>query len=243
MRWMWVAMFVWAVSVDAEDLTLTVPLLPAVSADVYAGIAERVQRVFVKEGDRVAAGDTLTVLEDGTMRLAESAARVAYEKVKSRLKRAEQMEARGLISAQQLEDLRFDVEAAQSRWERAQKDLDQAVVVAPLSGVIAECGVRAGDLTSLRGLLFRVIVPEDLKAELFIPADRLSGVRIGQHVAARPASGPDRALEGRIVSLSPVIDPESGTCRAIALFPGAGRVVRPGAVARVQLSRHKVNGK
>jgi multidrug efflux pump subunit AcrA (membrane-fusion protein) len=82
-------------------------------------------------------------------------------------------------------------------------------------------------------LLFRVIDPEDLKAELFIPADRLSGVRIGQPVVARPDSGPERALEGRIVSLSPVIDPKNGTCRAVALFPGAGKVVRPGTVARI----------
>ncbi|OGG50176.1 MAG: hypothetical protein A3F84_12020 [Candidatus Handelsmanbacteria bacterium RIFCSPLOWO2_12_FULL_64_10] len=236
MRWLCL-IALWATVAGAEDLTLTVPLIPAVSADVYAGIAERVQRVFVKEGDRIARGDTLTVLDDGTVRFTESAARVAYEKVRSRLKRAEKLEARGLISAQQLEDLRFDVEAARARWERAQKDLSQAVILAPLSGVIAECGVRAGDLTSIRGLLFRVIVPEDLKAELFIPADRLSGVRIGQPVSAHPASGPECTLEGRIIRLSPVIDPESGTCRAVALFPGAGRAVRPGTVARVQLGK------
>ncbi len=83
--------------------------MPAVSADVHAGLTAQVQRVCVKQGDRVAAGDTLAMLDDGTLRLSETAVRVAYEKVKSRLKRAEQMQARGLISAQQLEDLRQPV--------------------------------------------------------------------------------------------------------------------------------------
>ena len=237
MRWIWLIVLVWVVSADAKDLVLTVPLIPVVSADVYAGIGAQVQRVCVKEGDRVAAGDTLTVLDDGTIRLAESAARVAYEKVKSRLERAERMQTRGLISAQQLEDLRYDVEAAHVRWERVLMDLVQAVVQTPIDGIVAECGVRTGDRASPRMLLFRVVNPEDLKAELFIPADRLSGVRIGQQVVARPDSGPERALEGRIVSLSPMIDPKSGTCRAVVLFPGAGKAVRPGTVARVQLRR------
>ena len=233
MRWTWLAVLLWVASAGAKDLELTVPLMPGVSADVRAGIGAQVQRVCVKEGDRVAAGDTLAVLDDGTLRLSETAVRVAYEKVKSRLKRAERMQARGLISAQQLEDLRYDVEASLGRWDRVRMDLMQAVVQAPIDGVVAECGVTAGDRTSLRMLVFRVIDPGDLKAELFIPADQLSGVRIGQQVTARPDSGPERALEGRIVSLSPVIDPKSGTCRAVALFPGAGKAVRPGTVARI----------
>ena len=36
--------------------------------------------------------------------------------------------------------------------------------------------------------------------------------------------------------ISPVLDPESGTCAVLAVFPGAGRRTKPGTMARVELS-------
>ena len=159
---------------------------PARSVDVYARMTGQVERIAVLEGDRVAAGDTLALLEEGALRLAEAAAGVACRKAQGRLERAEQMWARGLISVQQVESIRYEAEAAphppgggrglpcpgRSCWLR-------------WGGLVARCEVRIGALTSPGMLLFRIIDPEDLAAELFVPADRLDLVRPGQAVPAR----------------------------------------------------------
>jgi len=233
MRWMWLLFFLYAAETEAGDLALMAPLAPAQSVEVYGGITARVQVVVVQEGDGVAAGDTLAILDDEMLRLAETAAATTWRKRQARLDRADRMHVRGLISAQELESIRYEAETARLQWTRARLDLSRAVVRTPMAGLVTVCQVREGDLTAPRKVLFQVIVPGDLVAEVFVPADRLTGVREGRRVTAQADVAPDAVLRGRVVRVSPVIDPKSGTCRAVILFPGAGRVVRPGTLVRV----------
>ena len=233
MRWMWFPFLLCAVRVEAGDMALMAPLAPAQSVEVYAGITARVQVVAVAEGDRVAAGDTLVLLNDAVLRLVETVAAAAYRKGQAQLDRTERMHARGLISVEALESVRYETETARLQWSRARLDLSRAVVRSPMAGLIAVCQVREGDFTAPRKVLFQVIVPGDLVAEVFVPADCLTGVREGQGVTAQAGIAPDAVLLGRVMRVSPVIDPKSGTCRAVILFPGAGKVVRPGTLVRV----------
>ncbi len=72
-------------------------------------------------------------------------------------------------------------------------------------------------------LLFTIINPKDLKAELFIPSDQLTEIHLNQPVTASSLADSTKTINGTITHISPVINPESGTCRALAIFPGAGR--------------------
>ena len=149
------------------------------------------------------------------------------------------MQARGLISLQQLEALASEAGEARIRLARARLDLSRTIALAPMAGLVAECKARVGDLASPRTLLFRIICPRDLKAEVFVPGNRLDGVRTGQAVTACPAGLPDLTVSGRIVRISLVVDPESGTCRAVAFFPNAGKRIRPGTLAHITFTNPK----
>ena len=241
MRWLCLVVVFQVETSLAVGLELTAPLLPARSADVRARMSGVVETILVAEGDRVSEADTLALLDDGDLRLSYAAADVAFREARTRLSRAEEMHAKGLISTQQLEALRYDAEAARIRLRRARDDLSRTVVLAPMAGVIAECPVQAEDLTSPRTLLFRVIDSEDLVADLFVPADSLDGVSPGLPVQASVMTSSGVAIQGTVLRLSPLIDPDSGTCRAVALFPGAGRRIRPGALARVTLRRRALS--
>ena len=230
-----VAVVLGASAADAGSLELTAPVCAASSADLYPGVSLRVRRTLVQEGDTVAAGDTLALLDDRELRLSEEAASLACRQSRQRLARARRAEARGLISSQDLESLECTAEADRVRWERARLDLSRTVVLAPISGVVSRCVARAGDLTSPRAVLFQIIVPDDLQAELFVPADLLGHVRPGQPVSAASTVPPERTFSGRIVRVSPVIDPRSGTCKVVVHFPRAGRALKPGTLVRVSL--------
>ena len=225
---------------SADSIQLEAPVRAAISADLCPGVSLRVRKVFVGEGDAVAVGDTLALLDDRELRLSARAAALACRRSRQRLARARRAEARGLISSQQLESLECESEADGVRWERARLDLDRTVLQAPLAGVVARCAVRPGDLTSPRAVIFRIIVPGDLAAELYVPADHLDLVRLGLAVSATSTLNPEATLGGRIVSISPVVDPKSGTCKVQVLLPGAGRTVRPGTLIRVSLGDGRV---
>ena len=203
---------------------------------MYAAISVAVQRVAVQEGDTVAVGDTLVLLDATELRLIERSTRIALQKSHAQLSRAEQLHAKGGISTQTLESLQYDTEQARIRWQRAVLDLNRATILAPTAGIIAESHIQPGDLTTTRMLLFTVIGPDTLKAVLFIPADQLASIHLDQPVTASLLADSSQTITGTITHISPVINPESGTCSAVALFPDTSNTIKPGTVARVHIN-------
>jgi len=224
-----------AAAAEPEPVLLTGLLEAFRSRDVYAPLSEVVTQIAVHVGDSVAAGDTLACLAAEDLRLIEDEARVAYLKVKARLNRAEPLYAEGGLSTQALETVRYETEAARIRWHRARRDRDRAVVRAPIAGQVVECLIHVGTFTAPRMRLFRIIASDTLKTELFIPANQVKAVQVEQAVIAWPKAAPEQRLQGSIVRVSPVLDPESGTCQVQALFPGVGDSIKPGTVVRVQI--------
>lgn len=224
---------------SAAPLAFTATLEPAQSTAVYAHLSSTIERVVVQEGDTVAMGDTLALLDDTELRLIEKSARIALQKAQNRLARTEALHAKGGISTQDLEALQYDTEQARIRWQRAHLDFDRATIPAPRPGIIAESHINTGDLTAPRMLLFNIINDKDLKAILFVPADQLASIHLDQRVTASSLADSSQTISGIITRISPIINPESGTCKAVAIFPGAGRTIKPGTVARVQINKLK----
>lgn len=96
---------------------------------------------------------------------------------------------------------------------------DQALIE-----VLAGCGLRVAEVCALQvahlhwtgEAPFLRIVDKRVDILLLVP-QRVTGqvTATGQH------------LEGRLVHLSPVVDAQSGRCRAEVLFPGAGKNSSP----------------
>lgn len=224
---------------SADTLAWTAPLEAAVSAEVYALTTGPVREVRAHEGDPVARGDTLVVLEAADLRLAVARANLACRRTQGYLDRAGQLHARGGVSTQELETLRYEAEAAQLRLEQAELDLSRTVLCAPMDGQVAACAAQVGRPTAAGQVLLVLIDATDLQADLYLPATQLASVRLHQVVqavpAAAPAAEPGRPMAGRVVHISPILDPHSGQARVRLLFAQAGRHHRPGTLVRVQL--------
>lgn len=220
---------------QAQDLVLTAPLEAAQTTPVCAQLAGTVQRLAAQEGQTVVAGDTLCCLDDTELRLAAEEYRLAYLRAQRFLDRVQQLQQQSLLSAQELEDAQYQAQTAHLRLQRAELDLSRAVILAPMAGQIAELQIQPGSLTSPRQILCQLLVPEDLKATLYIPADQIATIHLHQPVTAWPATAPTQRIQGHLTRLSPLVDPQSGSCRAEALFPGAGKHLRPGTLVQVKL--------
>ena len=225
-----------AVPTGAASWQTTATLEAARAEVVYAQLAGIVRRVAVGVGDSVAAGDTLALLHDQGLRLSEQSAELALQRAERRWERARPLHAKGGVSTQELEGLEYAAQSARIGWQQARLELGRTVLTASMAGVVSECHVQAGVATTVRMHAFRIIDPSDLRAELFLPGDRMTGLRRGQEVHARSPMLPE-PLVGELVQLSPFVDPTSGTCRAVVLFRGAGERLRPGSVVQVQVGR------
>ncbi|MYB58834.1 MAG: efflux RND transporter periplasmic adaptor subunit [Gemmatimonadetes bacterium] len=226
-----------AARVNAEELILRAPLVPVQSATVYAGMNARMQQVNFEVGDRVVKGDTLMVLSRRDLRVKEAAARIALKKAQTLKARLEVLHDKNLVSDQQLENVRFDAEVAHYNWVAARMELDRTAIIAPQDGMVVEVNVKAGDWILAYTAVARVIDPEDLQVHLFVSEKRLNAIRMNMPLSAVPTAGGKRALPGRVIGISPVIDPENGTCKVTGLFLNAGKHVRPGALVNVTIGR------
>ena len=226
-----------AARASAEELILRAPLVPVRSATVYAGMNARMQQVNFEVGDRVVKGDTLMVLTRRDLRVKETAARIALKKAQTLQARWEVLHERKLISDQQVENVRFDAEVAHYNWVAARMELDRTAIIAPQDGMVVEVNVKPGDWVLAYTAVARVIDHLDLQVHLLVPEDMLNAIRMNMPLSAVPTAGRKRALPGRIVEISPVIDPDNGTCKVTGLFLNAGKYVRPGALVNVTIGR------
>ena len=195
------------------------------TVDVYAHGSGLVKRVLAEEGDRVKVGQVLVHLVDHQLKLAEAEAQVAYRKLESNFKRRKEIYSRNLLSKEEYERDEFDLEQARIRWQRAQLDLDHASVRSPISGIVAERIVKLGDRIGPTSKLYVLVNLKSLISRAHIPGSELPNISVGQQARITTDLIPDVDFPGRIIRISPVIDPNSGTFRVTLAIDDEARKV------------------
>ena len=227
-----------ATTAEGRDLVLSAPLEPVQSTTVYAGLNGQIRDICVQMGDRILTGDTLGVIHRPDLKLKEATALIHLKKTRAEENRLNEMHKRGLVSAYQLEIARFDTEAAHYHYLVARIELKKTTITAPQDGLVAKVSVKPRDRVLSHTSIALIIDPTDLQTHLFVPEDRLHHIQINMSVSAVPTGKP--AIHERIIAISPVIDPNSGTCKITGLFLNARMYLRPAIL--VNITHHPTVG-
>lgn len=196
--------------------------------DVYTQATGLVRRVLVEEGDKVRAGQLLVRLVDDELRLGADEARVNHQKLANKFKRSEGLFERNLLSKEDFEEQSFTLEEARIRWERAKIVLDHASVRSPVNGVVAERFVKLGDRISQTNRLFALVNLSELIAYVHVPGRDMRYISTGQEGRITTDFLPGETFDAKVIRISPIVDPSSGTFKiTLALSDYAGRL-RPG---------------
>ncbi|MDA0746016.1 MAG: efflux RND transporter periplasmic adaptor subunit [bacterium] len=198
------------------------------SVDIYAQATGLVEEVLAEEGDNIKKGQVLVTLADDDLKLSEAEARVAYQKLESTFERQKEMFSRKLLSKENFERDRFDLEQTRIRWERAKLALAHASVKSPVNGVVAERLVKLGDRISPTGKLFSLVNMRNLIAYVHIPGRELRTLTVGQPAVVTTDFIPDTTFSARILRISPVVDPGSGTFKITLTLDNKDGQLRPG---------------
>jgi membrane fusion protein, multidrug efflux system len=216
----------------AASYSGTAPLEPRAEAMVVAKTSGVALRVETEVGDAVRAGQTLARLDGAhaSLRAAQTAAQM--RKLESNYARSRQLAAQQLISANDNEQLRYDLENARAANRLANLELSWTTVSAPIAGVVAERMIKPGNFVQANTPIFRIVDDSRLEATLNVPERELATLQAGLPVRLQVDALPGRDFDGRIDRISPVVDPGSGTFRVVAAFDGGG-TLKPGMFGRV----------
>ena len=219
----------------ASGPSISGELLADRSASVRAEVSGSVVQVYVEVGQKVAAGTALARIDATTASAAELSARTGVTateaqaaQAKKELDRAERLNAAGAIADRDLENARLTYSTTmaqlanvQSAYAMANKQLRNATVRAPFTGVVAAKVVSAGDVVSPGTALFTVIDPKSMRLEAAVPAAQIGQIRVGQPVAFAVSGYGTRKFTGKITRVSPVADPTTRQVQILASIPNS----------------------
>ena len=203
-------------------------------ARLRAEMSGAVLATMVEQGERVNEGTVLGRIDDASVRDAALSARsavaqatMAAEQATREWQRAKTLVAAGAIAERDVESAdranlgaQAQLADAKARLSSAEKMLRNTIIKAPFAGVVAERAVSPGDIVSPGSPMFTVIDPKSLRVAASVPASALEDVRVGSPVVFT-VNGSDRVLEGRVLRVSPVVDPQTKQVLLLASVPSS----------------------
>ncbi len=163
----------------------------------------------------------------------------AVSRAEHDLRRADSLAAKAQYETaiNQMRQLYQSLLAQKVRVAMGRKAVEDTVIRAPFSGVIAEKAANVGRYTKKGDRIATIVRIDPLRIELTIPEGAVAAVRKGQKVSFAVQSHPDRQFEGTIAYVGPAVRTESRALVVEAIVPNPRELLQPGlfATAHIQL--------
>lgn len=236
-----------------EDLTVTgeVSSPPDGAAQVGAPVSGRLRDIAAREGDRVAKGSVLAVVEaaDVSRTHAElGRARARRERAARILAQEERLSRENATSDRSLSEARSELAAAEAEERGAATLLEtfgatgagRITLRSPIAGTVVEGAVVLGKPVEAGAVLFRIVDAARLLVRADVPESDAGDVALGSVATiVWPAQG--ARCSGSVESRAPSVDPTTRTIPYRVLpAPGCPELVEGGFVD-VVLSRRSTS--
>jgi RND family efflux transporter MFP subunit len=232
-----------------RTLSLSGSLSPVLQATVRSKVPGEVQKVMVREGDRVAEGQVIATIDTADLRarLDAQVASLEESRAKETLARKNRENNQALLRQNFISQNAFDtthstyeaaaasVRSAEAQARIAEKALQDAVVRAPFAGLVSRRMVNVGEKLGVDSPLFTVVDLARMEIEAPAPAAEIPGVKVGQVAHFRVDGFGERDFEGRIERINPSADPGSRSITLYVSIPNRDGALKGGMFAKGQL--------
>ena len=191
--------------------------------------------VLVEEGQVVRAGQALVRLDPDRPRLQVAQAAAQMHKLENNYRRAQQLVEQRMISANDVDQIKYDLENARAVYRAASLELSYTTITAPISGVVASRSIKSGNFVQINSPIIRIVDASRLEATLNVPEREIAKLTPGQAVGLAVDALPGKQFTGTVDRVAPVVDNGTGTFRVVASFPGNGEL-QPGMFSRLDIN-------
>ncbi len=211
-----------------QTMALSGALRAVDQASVKARVAAEVREVLVREGESVTAGQILVRMDTSEFKARVDQAKGNLHAMRAQLdiatKNRDNNRAlldKGFISraafdntASQFAAAQANVESAQGALDIVQKLLNDSVVRAPISGLIAVRNVQPGEKVSTDYKLLDIVNLKRMECEALVPTSDIPKIKIGQSVLLH-IEGLTEEYIGNVTRINPATQAGS---RSIAIY-------------------------
>ena len=200
--------------------------------DIVARTDGPIVELNVEEGDFVRAGQVLARIDAAEIEAQLGIARVNLAEAELVWNRAQSSYREEVISQEAYDLAESNFNAAAAQIVGTEILLDYTVIRAPFDGLIIERVIKNAEHVSNNARLFRLSDFDPLLCPIQLPEKDLPRLELGQTAYLTVEAYPGARFPARVLRISPVVDPATGTVKVTLEVQAQGRL-RPGMFASV----------
>ncbi len=204
---------------------------------IYPEMAGTLQRVYVKEGQRVAKGQILASIDDGGMGSQLAQLKTQADLAKTTFERQKRLWEQKIGSEIQYLQAKSQYESTESAVKQAESQLGKSTIRAPFSGIIDDVIKDQGTVVSPGpgSEVFRIVNLSDMYIEVDVPETYISGITKGKEaIAYFPVLGD--TVRTKIRQTGNFINPNNRAFTVEIPVPNKKGNIKPNLTAKVSLN-------
>jgi membrane fusion protein (multidrug efflux system) len=205
------------------------------SVTLFPAAAGEVVELGVEAGQQVEKNQPILQLDPRDQELAAKVAQTKLQEAKRLRTRSEKLRKSRVNATANVEDAKTVEERAQLELEQALVDLADRIVKAPFAGIVGIPKVEIGDRITPSTEVITIDDRSTLLVEFEVPERYLSQLRSGLELSAVTPTFPNRRIAGAIERIDSRVDPTSRTVKVRAAFRNDDDALRPGVSFFVDL--------
>lgn len=250
----------------SDDILASGPIVVENQLDVAAQREGVIATILVDTGTKVHKGELLATLDERQISADSEAAAAKVRSLEANLEnwraetkvlmadraRAEKLYDAQVISKEELDHVVYKEVADEYEIKRESESLNNAKdvlaslqlekektkIIAPFDGVVARRYVRVGQKIAVGDRVFWVSAMGPLQVRFTVAEREFGKLQLGTQLAitsADIAGGTQYAA--KVVQMSPVIDPSSGTVEIVGQITDVNTSLRPGMLVNISLTQ------
>lgn len=220
------------------------------SSIISSRFSGKVTKVLIEDGQSVSKDQPLFLMDtvelDNAVRIAQNNVNqlaAKYANDQDEYQRYAMLFEQGAYSRQQFESARTkmlssqaELDSAKANLSSAEKQLDEATVMSPVEGVVANKNLTNGQNVSAGNQLMTVEQLDAVHVVVSVEQRDMVYLKIGNRVHVIVDAYPGKEFIGTVDVISPVAGKESRMFRVKVRLDNPGQLLKPGMFVQVQLN-------
>ncbi|SDR75180.1 RND family efflux transporter, MFP subunit [Gillisia sp. Hel1_33_143] len=203
---------------------------------INAEIGGILNKVYVKEGDKVTKGQLLARIDDGGMSQQLAQLQTQADLAKTTFERQKRLWDQKIGSEIQFLQAKSNYEGQVSAVNQMKSQVARSTIIAPFSGIIDDVITEAGSVVSPgQTPILRIVNLSDMYIQTDVPENYISDVTKGKEVKVTfPVLG--KSIDTKIRQTGNFINPDNRTFKVEIEVPNKEKEIKPNLTARLKIN-------
>lgn len=198
-----------------------------------------VRQIRVVAGQKVNRGELIATLDEATLLSAYDAAAATLDQAEDAYRRMKQLHENNSLPEIQWVEVQSKLKQAQATEKISEKNLSDARLYAPFSGVISEKAVEVGHNVLPGVPVVKLVKTDRVKVNISVPENEISHINIGQHVHVDVSALDGKSFTGKVSEKGISANALSRSYEVKALIDNPAGELMPGMICTLRIGQEK----